>query len=80
MMMHKEGDEAMLSIGASSPTDFLAGGGEMGAPPIKNSHDEITGIFVQGVDVTQRALAGSAPRESQSRTRRMTVKRDAKGA
>jgi hypothetical protein len=52
----------------------------MGALPIKNSHDEITGIFVQGVDVTQRALADSALRESQSRLRRMTAKRNAKGA
>jgi hypothetical protein len=80
MIVHKESDEAMLSIEARSPTDFLAGGGEMGALPIKNSHDEITGIFVQGVDVTQRALADSALRESQSRLRRMTAKRNAKGA
>ncbi|MEO6799769.1 MAG: PAS domain-containing protein [Rhodanobacter sp.] len=37
--------------------------------PIKNAAGEVTGIFVEGIDVTERAMAGQALQSSEARLR-----------
>ncbi len=41
--------------------------------PIKNEADEVVGIFVEGADVTDRAMADAALRESEARLRALNA-------